>query len=184
MGFAVLDKSWPVLFVPVLLLVAPRMRDKVAYLVATAAVPLAFVGLYWVIFSPSLDTIKTRVVDYNAVPGRWGYPLLFDKWGGAPASWTEWAHVHGRTATLWTIVVVGAFVVPRREAMASCAALVAAFYAATTGFGSQYLIWIVPLALMADEATMLAIYSLFAISALYILYSGNRRSCRQAHADA
>jgi hypothetical protein len=172
MGLAVLDKSWPVLFVPVLLLVAPRMRDKVAYLVATAAVPLFFVGLYYVLYSPSIDTLETRVLDYNAVAGRWGYPLLFDKWGAASPSWMEWAREHGRTATLWTIAVVGAFVVPRREAMASCAALVAAFYAATSGFGSQYLVWIVPLALMAGETTMLAIYSLFAVSALYILYWG------------
>jgi hypothetical protein len=172
MGLAVVDKSWPVLFVPVLLLVAPRVRDKLAYLVAVAAVPLILTGVYYSLYSPSLETIETRVLDYNAVSGRWGYGLLFGISRSTPASWIEWTQAHGRDLTLWVIAVVGAFVVPRREAMAGCAALVAAFYAATSGFGSQYLVWIVPLALMAGETTMLAIYSLFAVSALFILYWG------------
>jgi hypothetical protein len=172
MGLAVVDKSWPVLFVPVLLLVAPRIRDKVTYLVAAVAVPVFFVGLYYVLYSPSIDVLETRVLKYSAVYGRWGYTFLLDKWDSTPPSWVDWAREYGRDATLWTVAVVGAFVVPRREAMTACAALVAAFYAATSGFGSQYLVWIIPLALMAGQTRMLAVYSLFAVSALYILYWG------------
>lgn len=174
LGFAVLDKTWPGLFIPVFVLLPSGWRSKAVYVAAVAAVPLLFFLAYDLTFGTTTDLIRERVVDYRSVPERFGYTYAFRHYlsGEVPESWLQYASAHGRNILITALALVGAFVVPRRDALASAAALIATFYAFTFGFGSQYMIWIVPFALMGGQVTMLGIYSAAAIPALFVYYWG------------
>ena len=174
LGLGVLDKTWPALFIPVFLLLASGWRSKAIYLAAVAAVPAFFLLVYNLAIGTSFDLIQMRVFGYDGVPGRFGYTFAFRTYmeGFIPYGWNAVAADNGRVILLVALALVGVIVIPRRDAMTSATVLIATFYAAMHGFGSNYLLWIIPFALMSEQVVMLGAYSAAAIPAFLIYYWG------------
>ncbi|MEX1255978.1 MAG: hypothetical protein WEE64_16740 [Dehalococcoidia bacterium] len=174
LGFAVLDKTWPALFIPCFFMIPAGWRHRTLYLGAIAVVPAFFFLLYDLSFGTSVNLVRDRVFEYESILGRYGYTYAFAHYlkdiAPPPADWLPFVAAHGRTILLATLAIVAAIVVPRRDPLVSATALIATFYAATHGFGSQYLIWIVPFALMSRQIFMLNLYSSAAIASLFLYY--------------
>ena len=174
LGLGVLDKTWPALFIPVFLLLASGWRGKAIYLAAVAAVPALALLIYSLAIGTSFDLIQMRVFGYEGVSIRFGYTFAFRTYMGGfiPDGWNAIAADNGRVILLVALALVGVIVIPRRDAMTSATALIATFYAAGHGFGSNYLLWIIPFALMSGQVAMLGAYSAVAIPGFLIYYWG------------
>ena len=174
LGFAVLDKTWPAMFAPVFLFLVAGLRGKGLFLMAVAIVPLIFLEIYDLRVGTSLDLVRTRVFEYSGVPGRCGYTLHLGVY--APPNWLPASNQYSRdvydTVLVAALALVSIIVIPRRDALASCTALIATFYALTPGCGSQYLVWILPFALAGGQSARVAVYSAAAIPALFVYYWG------------
>jgi hypothetical protein len=175
LGFAVLDKTWPLMWVAPLAVVAPAVRHRLAFLALVGTVPLLALGVYELAIGTTLDLIQLRVVDYDAVPNRYGFTYAFGHYleNDVPSSWLPYFQEHARDIFLASIIVVSALVVPRRDAVTSCVAIFAAFLVFAHGWGSQYLVWVLPFAIIARQRHMLFVYTAVATTAVWVYYFGS-----------
>ena len=172
LGLGILDKTWPVLLFPVLVLLLPDLRSWVRFSLATAVPPLAGTALYLALFSASPLALLSRVASYASVPGRWGYSLVFD----APAFSQDarlWVGHAGSVLVLLTGLVF-AYSSWRRNDPPELRPLLAmlAMLAVSAGFSVQYLMWIVPLAILAGEERWLVWFTDAALVLLAVSYGG------------
>ena len=172
LGFAVLVRTWTGLFIPVFLLLPSGLTNRALFLAWTAVAPALFALVYQLSFG-SVNLFR-EILDYEEVTGHFGYPYAFGHYLNwlVPDTWLPFALAHGREILVGSLLVTAAVVIPRRNELASATALIATFYAATHGFGSQYLVWIVPFALMGGQVAMLGAYSAAAVPALFVYYWG------------
>jgi Gpi18-like mannosyltransferase len=174
LGIAILDKTWPVILLPALVVAAPELRRRLVFSATALVVPLVAIGIYQGIFGTTMHLIELKVVNYGAVPDRYGFTYAFAHYlqGVVPDHWLPYFREHGRDIFLVSVVIVASVVVPRRDTLTSCVALLATFLVFANGWGSQYLVWIVPFAIMARQRVALAAYSAVATAALLVYYWG------------
>ena len=174
LGFGVLDHSWPIIFVPVFLLLVPGLKSKAVFLSTVAAVPLLFFLIYDLSIGTSFDIFRVAVIEHEPTPGRFGISWALDRYPGSvlPDGWIGFATDYHREVLLGTLAIVAATVIPRRDTLVAATAIIAAIYAATFSMGSQQMLWIIPFALMAGQVRMLALYSAALIPGLFIHYWG------------
>jgi hypothetical protein len=162
LGFAVLNKTWPALFLPIVLLRLRSTRQRLAYGLITLAIPITFTVLYVVAFREDPSPLLKRALTHAGVPGWWG-PGAVVSVVGAMTGWGEpvlnWLAHYGR----WFVFAgVGlCYWLTRRQA--SVEALVTALlvlYVSTSGFGLQWVLWVVPFALLAGDVRGLDWYVL------------------------
>lgn len=152
LGMAVSVKTWPVLFLPALLLGLSTWRDRVRLLLGTA-----MVGLTLLLTTPltvgtpvrELPHIAATIVGYSSAGGTWGWSsvlfVLFPYTDESFETSTFWAVV-GRVGSIATLLAVAAAIWWWRRARPVVIAGVAAsvFQVTTAGHGTQYLLWPVP----------------------------------------
>jgi hypothetical protein len=174
LGFAILDKTWPFILLPALVVAAPEVRRRVVFLAGAGMVPLAGIAVYGATIGTTLHLIQLKVANYGGVPGRYGFTYAFSHYldRSVPPSWLPYFQEHGRDIFLLSVAMVAAVVVPRRDSLTSCVALLAGFLVFANGWGSQYLVWILPFAIVARQRAMLAVYSAVATAALLVYYWG------------
>jgi hypothetical protein len=174
LGLAVSAKTWPVIFFPGLLR-AIRARSW-PYLIAGAVVgPALFVieGIW--LLHDHLHAVVHRLVGYRSFIGTWGWTGILRYYGKARVGYAghhidEFQRIG--TVLLLVVTVAVLLVFRRRSGADMVLALMLAFYATTAGFGVQYLMWSVPLALTQlrrAAAPFLALAS--AYSAAIYLYA-------------
>jgi len=177
LGFGILSKSWPVLALPTLATKARSWYQRIEFLVATALVPLAGIGLYALIFKTPAWTIIKRAASYNWGVGVWGYTYFFHLASvlypafGAPFMWLV---QNGRYLTLAALGLTWILKARKETPVASILTVLIAFFAFTHAFSIQYLIWLVPFALLTGEkqdSQWLARYTLGAFSYMFLTYS-------------
>jgi hypothetical protein len=175
LGFAILDKTWPLILLPPLLVVAPQVPRRLVFVVSAAVIPLLGVAVYDQIIGTTRDLIERKVIDYDAVPMRYGFTYAFSHYlnGDVPSSWLPYFQENGREIFLLSVIIVAAIVVPRRDALTASIALLAGFLVFAHGWGSQYLLWVIPFAIIARQRAMLALYSAVATAAVYVYYWGS-----------
>jgi hypothetical protein len=155
-GLAISSKTWPVLFVPGVLLALPR-RTVAQYLGAAAqtlAAAGAVVGFWFAVAVVALGDRFSKalhlITGYRSLTGTWGWSglLRYAKrvnigYGGTHGHVDAVQHA-GTVATVILMLVV--LVLYRRRTPADMtAALLLAFIVTTAGFGPQYLLWPIPL---------------------------------------
>lgn len=174
MGFAVLDHSWPIILVPVFILIAPSLKGRMAFLLGVAVVPLVFVAAYFAAIGTTLDLLQLRVLEHDPTPFRFGYSyfLYNPLYGIAPREVLTFAGSHSREIMFGALAIVSAVMIARRDAMTAATAVIATIYVASYSLGNQQLLWIIPFALMAGQIRMLALYSGVLSIGLLIYYWG------------
>lgn len=173
LGLGILDKSWPVLALPSLLAGAESWPKRIRLSIAALGFPLVGVAVYVVGFGADLTDLLQRTLSYNSGVGVWGYTylvrllsivrpdttFLFD-------SLVRW----GRFVTLAALGLVW-FIRARREPpQAGILTLLLAFIALSHGFAIQYLIWLVPFALLNEAYRWLTWYTLAAFCYMFLAY--------------
>ena len=143
-GAAMCVKILPLIVLPVLIFCRPGLRRKAVFIAAAAAVML-------IAWSPYLfrdpAAIVHQVLGYQSIYDHWGLSWLVCQLSFFRDSWHDAFQRYGSFVTL-AVIAVAAFFVNRSAARPSAYAQTGAalffFLAVCSGFGVQYLAWLVP----------------------------------------
>lgn len=153
LGGAVLDKTWPLIFLPILLLRLKSWSERLRYGLFCAGVLLAGTMLYLLLFPGDMNPLLKRALTHAGVPGWWGMSAIFNitqAWIGWGEGVLSWMAIYGR----WLVLIcVGAtyWFTRARSAIQALVTAILALYASTTGFGLQWGLWIIPFALLSGD---------------------------------
>ena len=151
-ALAISVKSWPVLFLPALLIALPSWGARLRLLLSGAAVGLGLLlTMPLTVGTPfrELPTVAEAIVGYNAAGGTWGWTSVvyafYPYTDSSIASSTLWT-VLGRVGSIVTLILVSTAIWWWRRASPIVIAGVAAstFLVVTPGAGAQYLQWPAP----------------------------------------
>jgi len=173
LGFAVLDKTWPALFLPIVLLRLRSVRKSITYGLVTVAVPMLFTGLYIVVFREDPAPLLGRALTHAGVPGWWGTGDVVSLvktatgWGEPILNWLE----HCSRWLVFTAVGLSYWITRRQNSLEALVTALLALYVSTVGFGLQWVLWVVPFALLAGDlrATIQAMNWYVLGSLIYLL---------------
>lgn len=164
LGFAILNKTWPVVFLPVIFIRIPTWRRRIAYTALALGIPVLFAVAYLVFFSAAPAPMLRRALTHRGVPGYWGPGAVINPaaalWPGlqpladALFALRNWLLLAAVLLTLWWT--------RRQSALDAFLTLLLGMFVLTVGFGIQWLVWLVPFALLAGEDRWLRVYSLAA----------------------
>ena len=170
LGMGILDKTWPLLFALPLVAMLPWRRWPI--FAGAAALPsLAGIGLYLAIFPHALAGMVERVAGYHSLPATFGFTAALALVTGEHGALYVAADRFGFVLTMLAIGVVGLLMARWKQApeLALLASMVT-FFALSAGFGIQYLVWLVPVAILASQGVWLRRYTLACLPWLVIAY--------------
>lgn len=174
LGAAILSKSWPVLALPTLFCSVADWRGRGRLLVGALAVPLAGLVLYLAWSGEAAGTTLARALGYNHGVGVWGYSYFFRlqrDLGTSAAGLFGPVVAYGRYATLAALALVWLLWARRETAQAGVLTVLITFLACTHAFSIQYLMWLVPLAILNRERHWLIAYSIAAFGYMLLAYT-------------
>lgn len=174
LGFAIVDHSWPVILVPVLVLTSPNLTRRTFFVLGAMAVPFTFVLFYMATVGTTTELLRLRALEHDPTAFRFGYSYLLHEtlYGIVPIELLAFLGAHSRELLYGALAIVGAIVIPRRDAMTAAVVVIATVYAFSYSMGNQQLLWIIPFALLAGQVRMLAVYSAVLTIGLLIYYWG------------
>jgi hypothetical protein len=174
LGFGVLSKSWPILALPSLLAGIAGWRKRVSFLVLAGAIPILGIILYASIFKTNLGSIITRTVGYNWGIGAWGYTTFFKLLSYFLPSTTglfSWLVTFARFITLAGLGLVWWFRARKESPQDGFLTVLVTFFAITHAFSIQYLVWIVPFAVLSLDLKWLRWYTIAAFIYMFLTYN-------------
>lgn len=165
LGFAVLSKTWPIVFLPVALMRTPGWRRRVGYTAVALGIPLLSVTLYALIFQTAPWPMLRRALTHTGVPGYWGSsallavgeqvsPALAPVYAGLLAA-RRWLLLGTGLLALW--------LTRRQSALNALVTIVLLEFLVTVGMGIQWLGWVIPFALLLREVPWVRRYTLAAL---------------------
>lgn len=168
LGLAILSKTWPLVFLPILIIRLRSFRQRLIYSSISVLIPIAFsIGYLW-IFKGTFSGFN-RAFTHTGVAGYWGYSALM----------AMGAKFNGRLETLyatlidlrrWVILAAGIvtlWITRRQSPLNALTTIILTIFAVSAGMGIQWLLWIVPFAILIKDYQGLKWYSLF--GALFLL---------------
>ncbi|MGY1805772.1 glycosyltransferase 87 family protein [Blastococcus sp. SYSU D00669] len=152
LGLAISVKTWPVLFLPALLLALPGWAARVRLLLGAVGVCLALLLTQPLTVGTPVERLPAtvaRILSYHSPGGSWGWASII--WAYAPYTnenyedSTLWAVV-GRTGSVLTLIAVAAALWwwRRADRLVVAGVTAAVFQVTTAGHGAQYLAWPAP----------------------------------------
>jgi hypothetical protein len=164
LGFAILNKTWPVVFLPVILMRLRERRERLAYSLLAIGVPLLFMVAYLLIFSADPQPMLRRALTHRGVAGYWGPGAIL-----APAAIQLpdlQPIVDGllglKNALLLLAVGFALWQTRRQPALDALLTLLLCLFVVTVGFGIQWLVWLVPFGILVMADRWIKWYSLAA----------------------
>lgn len=151
-ALAISVKTWPVLFLPALLLALPTWRARLRLLLSGAAVGLGLLfTMPLTVGTPfrELPTVVGTILGYTSAPGSWGWSyvvFISSPYTNTSLESSRFLDVVGRVGSIATLIGVGLAIWWWRKAAPVVIAGVAAsvFQVVTPGHGAQYLLWPAP----------------------------------------
>lgn len=142
-GFALSGGSWPIILLPVLLLMLPSWRERLFSLAVTGAVPVLFLVTMPLIVHETWSNVLgvTRYLGgVRPVVGEWGWTawMTGGNWALAPTS----AGI-GQIILYATLLAV-LWLWRRADPVDATSAILLAFMIVTPRMGAQYLLWFTP----------------------------------------
>lgn len=173
LGLAILNKSWPVLFLPLMLARLPRWPERVVYAAIAGVVPLLGVGVYglWIDTDPA--KVIATAISYNHGIGAGGYVYwirLGYEAGLLPAGVFTWFFDYGRWITLAALVTVFWSRARQLPLLAGLLMLLLTFFAFGHAFATQYLAWLIPFAIWSRSWQWLRRYIVAALPYCITIY--------------
>lgn len=170
LGLAILNKTWPVLFLPAVWLRIQNWRDRITYPAIALGIPIIAIIAYLVTFSAEPTYMLRRALTHRGVAGYWGPGAVLNP---AAAFWPELQPIVDfafliRNWLLLAAVIISLWWTRRQTALDAFLTLLLSIFAVTVGFGIQWLVWPIPFALLANEDRWLKPYSLAAAFMLVI----------------
>ena len=175
MGLGILAKSWPVLALPSLIISFNSNKQRWVILITSCAVPILGVIVYVFRFHARFVTVILNALSYNHGIGVWGYTYLLRLLGYLLPTW--WAQVfsaiysNARFITLAILIVIWWLVARKEHLVAGVLTILVGFLAFTHAFAIQYLIWLIPFAILSQEYRWLWVYTLSGFSYMFLAYN-------------
>ncbi len=173
-GLGILDKSWPVLAIFSLVKSISGWRKKSYFLSAILTIPLTGVILYIILFPSNIVDVFTRALGYNHGVGVWGYTSIIRMLAVLNPDLKFlflWFIENGRYLTLGILGLVWIMRARREIPQEGILTILLAFFAGTHAFSIQYLMWLVPFAILSRDVRFLAFYTLGAFGYMLLTYS-------------
>lgn len=174
MGLAILMKSWPVLTLPPLLKTQQTWKLQFLFLIIVAGISLAGIVVYSILFSADIRLVLERALTYNRGVGVWGHTYfyrllaLYKPWGKVLFYWMI---SYGRYLTLMGLGIVWFFRARKETTVFSILTILVSFFALTHAFAIQYLMWLIPFAVLSRDYKWLRRYTIAAFSYMFLTYS-------------
>jgi Gpi18-like mannosyltransferase len=169
LGLAILNKTWPAIFLPIVLFRLNSPKQRAAYALIALATPVLFTAFYIFVFHQTPNPLLRRALTHAGVPGWWGASALVSltwRLTGRGQGLLNWLAQYGR----WLVFVGSAcvyWVTRRQRAIDALLTLLVVLYVLTSGFGLQWALWVVPFAILAEDLRRLNWYTFAAL--LYML---------------
>lgn len=173
LGLAILTKSWPVLALPSILIAIHSMRKKILVLFLILLIPSIGVVLYALLFKSNIQVILTNALSYNRGLGVWGYTYFLRLvWILKPELEFifSWIVENGRFFTLIGLGFVWFWRARHETPAASILTILVSFLALTHAFAIQYLVWLLPFAIIENKNRWLNIYTVTAYIYMSLAY--------------
>jgi len=174
LGLGILNKSWPVLGLPSLWSNLKSWPKRISLLSALSLMPALGMGVYLYFFPSRAGIVLKRALGYTWGVGIWGYTYLVRLSSNGellPASLFAWLVNYGRYLTLAALGLVWLFRARKERAAASVLTVLVTFFAVTHAFSIQYLMWVIPFALLCREERWLRRYTLGAFAYMFLTYT-------------
>lgn len=173
LGFAILVKSWPVLALPALLSGIKSQKKRLIFLALAGLVPLLAILVYLTAFDSRLPQVLGRAIGYNRGAGAWGYTYLFRLlvyfFPGLTGFFT-WLINFGRILTLAGLAAAWQLRARKESPQDGFLTILVVFFAITHAFGIQYMVWLIPFAILSGDLKWLRRYTLAAFFYMFIAY--------------
>ena len=153
-GLALNVKISPLMLALAIFLYLPAWRARAKFFAAAAAVFLIG-SLPYLLLEPRI--IAKAVLGYSSIYGNWGWTSLVSRWYPQPVQYArepfEVTGIHATFATtakwlMLAIIIATSFLMNRLKTkpplFLQCGFIIAVFLVLTPGFGSQYLMWLLP----------------------------------------
>jgi len=167
-GLACCVKIAPLMLVPVFLFCLSSFRKRMMFSLAAAAVFIVC-SLPYIVQDPM--AVKDAVFSYQPVYGIWGIPQLLAMFYPVPPTYANKPYdpigIHGvfaavlKYVNILAILLVSIWMNARKERprlFVQCGIVIAVSLFLTSGFGMQYLVWLVPFVLVLGRRTTLIYY--------------------------
>lgn len=143
LGIAASFKTWPLFILPALVAPLPQLRRQVRVAAIAIGIFITALLLSWLCFG--VGSVR-GVLTYRSALGWWGLSsIAYLRGVTAPANLLSAIFFAAMAAAALLLIA------KRTEAARGALLLLLTFYVTAPGFGLQYLIWIVPLALLVDQ---------------------------------
>ena len=173
MGLAILTKSWPVLALPSILISFHSMRKKILILFLVVLISSIGVGLYALVFKSDVTLILSIALSYNRGVGVWGYTYFLHLVSILKQELEfifSWTIKNGRFLTLIGLVFVWFWRARHETPSAGILTILVSFLALTHAFAIQYLVWLIPFAIIDHKKNWLNIYTVTAYIYMVLVY--------------
>ena len=169
-GLAILNKTWPVLFLPVVIMRLGSWRARLGYTALALGIPVLVVVAYLMAYDADPAPMLGRALTHRGNAGYWGPSAVLVPAAGVWPSLQPLADVLAalRNWLLGGAALLALWWTQRQSALDAFLTLLLAVVAVTVGFGIQWLLWLIPFALLAEQARWARVYSLAAALMLTI----------------
>lgn len=192
LGFSILYKTWPILFLPVIFIRLPDNRRRLVYTLISIGIPVLFTTAYVIIMDSNPVPMLRRALTHSGVPGYWGLSALLYVPGGF------WINSERTVAAILPyqrilLLLAGLFSLwwtRRQSALDALLTIMLSIFSVTIGMGIQWLLWPVAFAIVARETRWLKWYTLTGTLMLLVhlyglhLYPWARQIFEPSTADA
>ncbi len=147
LGCGILVKTWPFVFIAVVMWRLPTWKQRATYVALAAAVPLAVVACFELAYPGSLFVVIRRATRAGAISGWWGYSSILDvgvkTTGMGQVIYGPIARYGQRLALLCAL---GSTVLTRRQStLRALIIVILVLFTVMPNLGLQGLSWLVPL---------------------------------------
>ncbi len=167
LGIGILEKTWPIFVLPIVLVHIRRTRARVIYAATAIGTPLSAIALYLALFRGSLALLILRTVHYRFFPNTYGSTLVLSKLSTVFPILTavvDWTNRHSLEVLFGGVLLTVIAELPRRDLMAGILSVVIAVLTATTNGGAYHYLWLIPFALVAGQRVFLGLFALAAFT--------------------
>lgn len=162
LGFAILNKTWPIVFFPIAFIRLPNNRQRFGYTIMTFAIPFLFTTAYVVFFNANPIPMLRRTLTHAGVPGYWGLSTLIYIPGSIFFNSERVLQlILPQHRILLLLAGIGALWWTRRQnALNALLTIILTVFVFMLGMGLQWLLWPIAFAILASEERWLKWYSI------------------------
>ena len=161
LGLAILNKTWPIVFLPITLIRNLNWRYWLVYVGIALSVPILVTVTYVAVLNTDPAPMLRRALTHTGPDGYWGWSAILTILKKQHTGF-EVVYKLLIDARRWLILVAGLFTLwwTRKETvLAALVTIILAVFTVSAGMGMQWLLWVVPLAILDQDHRWLRLYS-------------------------